>query len=232
MEELEFKHLQKLAKIGKRTSSLFHELNNYFSIMSGNLELIGIHSSNIEPDVKERLDRMQNSLEKAIKLIQNTLTEVRKTKVVLSSSELTTIINNCVELTQSNNLFQHIQILLNLSAETFNVFFDPDDFQRVLINLLKNAGEAITTQTEKGIIKLTTRISENFLIMEIANNGPTIPPEQHEKLFTPFFTTKPKNGNGLGLSICKDVIEAFDGEISLDKTYEQGTKFIIKLLLQ
>lgn len=232
MKELEFKHLHILAKIGKNTSSLLHELNNYFTIISGNLELIDIHSQDIDSKTIERLHKMQNSLEKAIKLVQNTLSEVRTNKIALSSSEFSTIINNCIDLIQSNNLFQNIQIFLNLPLEPFTVFFDPDDFHRILINLLKNAGEAITSQTEKGIIEITTHLSEKYLIMEIANNGPAIPPELYDKLFIPFFTTKPEIGNGLGLSICKEVIEAFDGEIILDKTYHKGTKFIIKLLLQ
>lgn len=232
MEEIEFKHLQKLAKIGKRTSSLFHELNNYFSIISGNLELIEYFHKSIDPQIKERLDKIQNSLGKAILLVQTTLTEVRKNKVSASSTELNTIINNSIDLIKANNQFQDIQIIITLTPEPYSIFFNVDDFQRVLINLLKNAAEAITSKKKNGAIELITRCSKNHLILEITNNGPCIPVELHKKLFTPFFTTKPKNGNGLGLSICKEVIEGFDGKITFDKTYEGGTKFIIKLLLQ
>jgi len=82
----------------------------------------------------------------------------------------------------------------------------------------------------KGILKIATRLENNSVVVEFADNGPGIPPEFRDKVFDPFFTTKEVGkGTGLGLSISYGIIKEHGGELFLDKSYDGGSKFMIKL---
>lgn len=103
----------------------------------------------------------------------------------------------------------------------------PQQLSQVFVNLLVNAAQAIEDQ---GIITLTTRREETWAVVEIADNGSGIPPENLERIFEAFYTTKEVGkGTGLGLSICHDILQKHQGTISVASTVGEGTCFTIKL---
>jgi len=102
---------------------------------------------------------------------------------------------------------------------------------QVIINLLKNSCEALilgNTETPKLILKL--KQSENTISIEIANNGPCIPPEIKEQIFIPFFTTK-EAGSGVGLSLSKQIMLKMGGDVLLYTTKDDLTLFVVTLSL-
>lgn len=114
-----------------------------------------------------------------------------------------------------------------------NVLVSADEklLSQVIINLLKNACEALVQgNTENPKLRLRLRQAENKISIEIANNGPCIPPEIKEQIFIPFFTTK-EEGSGVGLSLSKQIMLKMGGDVLLYTTKDELTQFVVTLSL-
>ena len=104
------------------------------------------------------------------------------------------------------------------------------EMQQVFLNIINNALDEM--EKEGGILKILTRVEGDFIVVEIADNGPGIPEANLQRIFDPFFTTKPVGkGTGLGLSICYGIIKNLGGEIIVHSTVGTGTRFLIKIPL-
>ena len=98
----------------------------------------------------------------------------------------------------------------------------------MILNILKNALFAV--EKEHGIITIKTSIKDDFVIIDIKDNGKGIPKNELDDIFKPFFTTKSKkDGSGLGLFICKDIIEKYNGTIKVKSVLDKGTTITITL---
>ena len=111
--------------------------------------------------------------------------------------------------------------------EGIRILADREQMRRVLINLLKNAEQSIP-EGRQGVIRITVRKKEGKVEIRIRDNGQGIPENLREKIFQPNFTTK-SSGMGLGLAICKRIIESMGGEIGFVSEVGGGTEFFIIL---
>ena len=111
--------------------------------------------------------------------------------------------------------------------EGIRILADREQMRRVLINLLKNAEQSIP-EGRQGVIRITVRKKEGKVEIRIRDNGQGIPENLREKIFQPNFTTK-SSGMGLGLAICKRIIESMGGEIGFVSEVGVGTEFFIIL---
>jgi len=110
---------------------------------------------------------------------------------------------------------------------------DPHQLQRVFLNLIVNAEQAMIDAHGKGLLRLSTRSDAGKILVFISDDGPGIPHENLRRIFEPFFTTKPVGkGTGLGLSICQAIIGEHGGRIDVESTAGRGTTFIIELPVQ
>jgi signal transduction histidine kinase len=141
--------------------------------------------------------------------------------------DLVALIREVVEL--MDNAFKERGVVFHLDAPsplpTFA--FDPGQIRQVLINLFKNALEAMP---HGGELNVTAAVQSTTLVLTIGDTGSGIAPEQMPNLFTPFFTTK-QGGTGLGLTICRGLISQHQGEISIASEVERGTTCTIQLPL-
>jgi signal transduction histidine kinase len=104
----------------------------------------------------------------------------------------------------------------------------PEEFNQVLSNLVQNAIEAV--QEETGWVRVRGRVEGDEIVLSVKDNGPGIPPEVLQRLFTPFFTTKgPGRGTGLGLTITRRVVQSLGGTMRVSSTVGQGTEFVAHL---
>ena len=110
------------------------------------------------------------------------------------------------------------------------------DFGRVLLNLINNAFFAVNEKSKTGnkdfkpSVIVKTKLEKKKIIISISDNGSGIPEDVKEKIFQPFFTTKPSGeGTGLGLSLSYDIVKAHGGELKVETVEGDGTKFIIIL---
>ncbi len=112
----------------------------------------------------------------------------------------------------------------------------PQDIGRVIINLITNAFYAVSEKQKlsgadyKPLVTVATRKSGNHVLISVKDNGNGIPQKVLDKIFQPFFTTKPTGqGTGLGLSLSYDIVKAHGGELKVDTKDGEGSEFIIRL---
>jgi signal transduction histidine kinase len=114
--------------------------------------------------------------------------------------------------------YPHIVFVADIQPESLIVYADESLISQVILNLMKNAMQAIGSGRTDGRIELKAYCNkEEAVIIEISNNGPTIPPEEAEHIFIPFFTTK-KGGSGVGLSISRQIMRLSGGSLTLKNT--------------
>ncbi len=150
----------------------------------------------------------------------------RLPKVQLQSHDLHEIINQVTSLFRG--IFSEIEFKVELSAEVPSpMLLDAEQMKRVLINILDNAIEAMN---KKGEIFIRTNYdrAQGRVMIEVADTGPGIAPEDKAKLFLPYFSTK-KKGTGLGLTIVHQIIREHNGAIFVEDNLPRGAKFIIQL---
>ena len=108
------------------------------------------------------------------------------------------------------------------------IYADKNQLIRVFTNIIQNAIQAIPEHRKGNISMVVTKLKDNFIRITIIDNGEGITPEKGERLFEPYFTTK-SSGTGLGLAMCKDIIEKFNGRISFESQLGEGSSFHIDL---
>ena len=122
---------------------------------------------------------------------------------------------------------EHRDIQLHLfSPDDLQIEADPDLIDQILINLVKNAMEAVNGR-EKGIIRISAMQTEQDVILTIKDNGPGIPDEILENIFVPFYTTK-ESGSGIGLSLSRQIMRLHRGNITCTSTEGEGTSFVLR----
>ena len=232
MDNTDIQHLRKLAEIGKHTSEMIHDINNNFAIIIGILGIIDYKYTNLDPNLKKKLGTIEEYVMKSAKLADRTLSKVKKSQNLLSLSGINKLIKKCLAALEYDKKYQNIEIGLIPEKGICRVFINAADLEEVLINLIKNAGNAIFSNSKKGNILVKTYASEEHLYVEISDTGPGIPDEIQDKIFEPFFTTGNNGeGTGLGLSSCSKILSKYGGELMLDSEYIEGARFFIKLPL-
>ncbi len=122
---------------------------------------------------------------------------------------------------------RHVKVDLDLEGDG-SLECVPEEFGQVLSNLIQNAIEAVPEETGRVLVR--GRVEDGTLVVSVKDNGPGIPPEVVQKLFTPFFSTKgPGRGVGLGLTITRRVVQSLGGTLQVASTVGQGTEFVVRL---
>lgn len=120
-----------------------------------------------------------------------------------------------VQLARHHTNFPNIRLTVQVEPNDLIVYADENLISQVVLNLLKNAMQAIGSEQEDGYVELRAYCNEEEAVMiEVSNNGPVIPPEEAEHIFVPFFTTK-EGGSGIGLSISRQIMRLSGGSIAL-----------------
>lgn len=199
-----------------------HEVNNSVGAISSTLNVISdILSQNEDNELADVLPAVNASFDRCKHLghfISNFAEVVKIPQPTLSDVSINELAKSVDALTRIECQRRNISLNLNLTKETDKVYVDGIQFEQVLVNIVKNAYEAIG---ENGDIEITT--NSNPLSITIANDGPAISEEVRQKLFTPFFTTK-SSGQGIGLMFVREVL--LNHKCKFDLSSKDGwTKF-------
>lgn len=202
-----------------------HEIRNQLSICDVYSEILkkNIAKENIK---NSSIDNAISCIQKAIKLIGNNLIDLKSfdncTPHVVDADKLT---EECIELSKVYIQDKEIEIISQIETGT-KIYVDENKFQGCLINIIKNAIEAIDN---KGIIKvISEKSSTDKLSIRISNSGKPIPASKQTEIFTQGFTTK-KTGSGVGLYLCKKNLNNLNGDITLIKSVKGETEFEITI---
>lgn len=121
----------------------------------------------------------------------------------------------------------HIKFIVNVNPQNLALSIDPELIQQVLINLIKNAVQALEERENKIIELLAYQDEKNNTLFILKDNGPGIEEEAQTKIFIPFFTTK-KSGSGIGLSLSRQIMRQHNASLSVKSKIDEGTEFILR----
>ena len=221
--------VEKLAEVGKHTLDLFHEMNNNFSVMVGMLEIINIRYRDIDPSLKQCLDKLHLYINRSVELVHNTLGNSRKEKKAVALSEINEIIKDTIRNLGQHDSFRGISFCTNLEHSFQEIRINSLEFEHILINLFNNSRDSILTKGKSGSVHIRTRIVQDYAVIEVADSGEGVTQKIQERIFDPFFTTKgDSTGAGLGLTKCREIVADSNGELFLDSEYTEGAKFVVK----
>jgi len=236
----ELKHTQKLEAIGRVVSEIAHDFNNIVTGIAGYAQLLGMNIKEIKESQKimEYIQEIQKATEIGSGLAKKLLEFSRKKKVRFEVINLNRLIKDYSEFFKM--MAGEHELILNLYKNLKSVQADREQIYQVILNLIVNAKEAMTT---KGKIELSTYNVEfdylsykkfkqarygEYVCISVADSGCGIKEELLEKIFEPFFTTKTKGktrGTGLGLSMVYNIVKLHKGWINVETELNKGTTF-------
>jgi signal transduction histidine kinase len=230
----ELAHVNRYTLAGELTSSIAHELNQPLGSILVNAEtaalLLESPSINVH-EIKEILSDIRRDDQRAGEVLRRLRSLLKRAPFDAKSIDLNEIVNETVDLVASLAHSRGMVLTASLSPSPLPVKADHIQMQQVLINVIVNAMDAMMDldKARRKIVVRTAR-DDNFVEVEIADNGPGIPLGRFDEVFEPFYTTK-ANGMGMGLSIARTIVEAHDGEITIANGAGQGAVFRIRLPL-
>jgi len=224
--ERELLRHERLATIGQVTAAVAHEIRNPLSTIGGFARSIARDPEEVERNrrnaqiIVEEVDRLEQ-------LLGGLLDLSRAESPQLERQPLLPLIRDILEATAEQYQRAGITVRQNLPAELPEVEVDANQFRQVLLNLLRNAVEAMP---EGGLLEVSAAQTERGLEVSIRDTGPGIPEQSLEHIFDRFFTTKP-TGTGLGLAVARKILDAHHAQIEVESELGAGATFTVILPL-
>ncbi|MEO7992139.1 MAG: ATP-binding protein [Chryseolinea sp.] len=177
-------------------------------------------------DLREGLSTIENRSKGLIKFIDAYREYTSLPKPVITSVRLKDLIEKVAQLLRTELKKTHIDFQYECSSEYLTIQADVEMIEQVLINLLKNAVEALS-ETEKPTLRLIGRYDENVVKIEVIDNGSGIIKEAIDNIFVPFYTTK-RTGSGIGLSLSRQIMQMHNGSINVESEPDIKTVFTLR----
>jgi two-component system NtrC family sensor kinase len=234
----------RLAEIGEMSSGFAHEINNPLQIIRAEETLIEailgdlsesgrLEESEDTRQIRDSLDQIKIQIARCAEITQGILKFARKKEVSDSSEvDLNLFLPELIGLVRRKANVEGITIDQDIPNDIPRLKADPAQLQQVVVNLLNNAIDAIVEKhgAQGGNISVRGIPEDGSVCIEVRDDGPGIRKEHLDKIFTPFFTTKPVGkGTGLGLSICYGIVAKMDGNMEVSSEEGQGARFRIHL---
>ena len=201
-----------------------HEIRNPLTALGGFARRI-LRSSNLKTSDREAVQVIVDESARLERILNDQLAFVRSARLERKSTSLNELVRESRRLLRQQLRDTDAHLELDLAAEVPQIALDADRMKQVLVNLIMNALDATA---RSGRIRISTRVHQACVELDVANTGPPIPPEQRAALFEPFTTTR-QEGTGLGLAVVHQIVTEHDGEIGVLSEHEWGTIFRIRL---
>ena len=214
--------MRAFAEIGESASLLAHEIKN--PITSVNLALRAV-AKQLGQDERETLTDLVERMQKLEKLMRRTLSLTRPLELELERVPASKLLEDAIRLMKPHIEEHSIEFGLCVEEDCPEVSCDPQMFEDVLVNLVRNAVEVLE---EGGQIQLGAQSAGSDVLLFVEDNGPGIPDSVLATVFKPFVSTK-SNGTGLGLAIARKVVDAHGGTIEVRQSSLGGARFEIRL---
>jgi two-component system, LuxR family, sensor kinase FixL len=230
----ELEHVDRLSAMGQLSSALAHELNQPLSAAMNYVNAARRRLKTIEgaatDKVSELLEKAVSETDRAGQIIHRLRRFLEKREPHHTAEDLNEIAKDAVALGQGGAAYDNVELLFALEPGLPAVVADRVQIEQVMVNLLRNAIEAMEASPVRKVTISTYVAGPKFAEAAIADTGPGIPDEVAVRLFEPFVTTKEK-GMGVGLSICRTIVEAHGGQLWMTPNPEGGTIFRFQLPL-
>ena len=232
----------RLAALGQMAAAMAHEIKNPLAgieVMAGLLR----RQLPDKPDALTRVTDIINEAKMANAIVQEMLEFVRPVRLQLERASLPHALASAITMADGKARRGDIRVDISLPDDLPRIQGDDHQLTQVFANLLINAYEALAG---RGAVTLSARLVETneegallpdghhpipTVIVEVEDTGPGVPPDVADKIFNPFFTTKPQ-GSGLGLAIVRKIVDAHEGRIDMRSAGQQGTCFRVTLPIE
>lgn len=235
MMEKKIKHLDKLAALGRFSSSIAHEIRNPLTGIAAGIQYLK-RAGNIPEDQIENVTFILKEVNRIDRLIGDLMNIVREGDLIYDNTEIESIVRNSI--TSLSDLIERRNVTVNtiFPEKSRPVQIDSDRITQVLINLIKNAVEASAPGDEVRVeVTFPDEVDHvlfdgigNYVIINVTDYGSGLSAEEREKIFEPFFSTK-QNGTGLGLYVAHNFVERHGGSIFVESDRDKGTTFTLYL---
>ena len=224
--QADFAHLNRVSVMGELVASLSHEITQPIARIYASAAQ---NFLNMQPpdlgEVREALAGIVGNASRAGVIIDRIRDQIRKAPPRKERFDLNAAINEVIELGRSAIIKNRVWVQTRLSEGLFPVHGDRVQLQQVVLNLLLNAVEAMgSVEAAPRELLISTRQDHTGVLVAVRDSGPGIHPADLGRVFESFYTTKP-NGIGMGLSICRSIIEAHGGRLWATGCEPQGALF-------
>lgn len=217
---------QKMESLGRLAGGVAHDFNNLLTVISGSLELARLEP--VSPDVDDLLAESVEAATRAGDLTSQLLAFSRKQVMKVKPFVIQTTLESSIKLIE-RLLGEDIRLEVSLSCPDAVVDGDPSQIQQAFMNLVVNARDAMP---EGGTLKIGLVRKEAQVELTVADTGHGIPLEIQDRVFEPFFTSKPMgSGTGLGLATVHGIVSKHNGVITIDSVPGYGSRFVVTLPL-
>jgi PAS domain S-box-containing protein len=231
----ELEHVARVATLGELTATLTHELQQPLAAILTNSYLVGCLLDEPEPDLQQvrgTLADICEITERAGEVIRGLRAMLKRdgTAAVLTNVDVNNVIRVVERITHGDANLHKVTVHLDLSSDVRAVKGDGVQLQQVILNLMLNAFSAMngTGHGAKRLVVRTSAIDQSNVLVEVLDSGTGIAADKLESIFAPFITSKPE-GLGMGLSICRSIVERHGGKISAANNPDRGARFSITL---
>jgi two-component system NtrC family sensor kinase len=224
---------EKLAAMSALLAGVAHELNNPLAVVVGRAALLGQQLAGTP--LEAPAGKLAQAAERCARIVKNFLALARQHPPERQAVHLNQVVQEALELMAYALRVDNVEVVLDLSPELPALWADPHQLHQVVVNLISNAHHAMRERPLPHPRRLTlrTRPDGERVTLEVGDTGPGVPPEVRPRLFEPFFTTKPVgHGTGLGLSLCRGIVESHGGRITLESEPGSGATFRVELPIQ
>jgi signal transduction histidine kinase len=219
-------------ELAELAGGFIHEIKNHLSTFGLNLQLLAEDFNDPQTQRErrafERVQRLQNECERLVEVSNDFLRFSRIEQLNLQPCDLLVVLEELIDFFGPMARNSNIKVNRYLPSDLPPVFLDSEIFKQALLNLLLNAEQAMP---KGGEVTIQAIISPENLTLNLIDTGKGISAEALEKIFKPFYSTRP-GGTGLGLPTTKKIIEAHGGTIEALSEPGKGTKFSIRLPLK
>jgi C4-dicarboxylate-specific signal transduction histidine kinase len=217
---------EKMAAMGQLAAGVAHEIANPLASMDSMLQLIQRKPDRMEPEAIRRLREQIGRIHGTVRQLTDF---AHPSETRWETAEVSEVIDRALEILRFDRRIDAVYLDRNISAAAGQIRVQPHALEQVIINLVLNALDAVTDVAEPRLAIRALR-REGECLIEIADNGHGIDPEDLPHLFEPFFTTKPVGkGTGLGLSISYSLIARQGGRIEVHSREGEGARFTVHL---
>ncbi len=227
LHELEMAQAEHLASLGEIATGLAHEIKNPLAAIASALEVLA-GQWNLPPSERPILEQVQHQVSRIRGTLDELLNYARPRPLQSTPGNLNLSIEQVVQFLHSQAQAKQIRLTWR-SAPLPNLVFDHDQIQRLLMNLLLNAFDAVERGGKVGVS--VAMIGSGGVEIRVSDNGPGIELSQQKNIFRPFYTTKGSRGTGLGLSLCRRIAQLHGGDIRVESQPGAGSIFVVRLPL-
>jgi two-component system sensor kinase FixL len=228
--QAELAHVSRVSAVGQLSSALAHELNQPLTAIMNYVSAAKMRLAGQPQNEKtvNLLERTVGQTERAGAIIKRLRAFLEKREPVRAKEDLNAVLQEAIALGFVGSIDEGVKLVLDLGSKLPPVQVDKVQIQQVMVNLIRNATEAMRDSSVRKLTISSYRVGSDFVEVAIADTGSGLPETVVSRLFEAFVTTK-EQGMGVGLSICRTIIESHGGRIAATSNEPNGTIFKIQL---